>query len=506
MKKIIYISSFLILLLTSCSDFLEPKSQTEFMPREINSLNEMLLGSAYLDPVAQNQYVFSYHELFTDDMACTVVNGNHITNAEKYSRLKYYFAWDPRMFEIAKLGNTYYAVWGNTYGRILGCNAALDYVDKPDLKGKEAEKDYVKAQALALRAFYYFNLVNLFGEPYNYNKEALGVPLKLSSDMLNVALYRSTVSEVYQQMIEDLESAEQHFLNLPVDLQKAKNGRVTLAMVQLMRARVALFMEDYATCEVYSKKVINDWGLQLLNLNSFTSIAAQPFYDFTTYDNPEAIWLFGCSYDFIKFTTDLIYPQPGSQTNGRRIVNASPSLLNSYGASDLRKSNYIIRESTTINNYMPFGKLPVSTTYALLTTKFGRALRLSEAYLMLAESNYFQNKPTEAVQVLEKLRINRMNSSSGDDYKVPAASTTGVALLQFIKEERRREMCFEGLRWFDQRRWGMESFSREWKEEGVVVNTFTLEKNDAGFTLPIPPDAIENNPNLIQNKLTNQKF
>ena len=83
----------MILLLTSCSDFLEPKSQTEFMPREINSLNEMLLGSAYLDPVAQNQYVFSYHELFTDDMACTVVNGNNISNADKYSRLKYYFAW-----------------------------------------------------------------------------------------------------------------------------------------------------------------------------------------------------------------------------------------------------------------------------------------------------------------------------------------------------------------------------------------------------------------------------
>ena len=67
-------------------------------------------------------------------------------------------------------------------------------------------------------------------------------------------------------------------------------------------------------------------------------------------------------------------------------------------------------------------------------------------------------------------------------------------------------MCFEGLRWFDLRRWGMESFSREWKEEGIVIATFTLEKNDPAFTLPIPFDAIEKNPNLVQNKLTTPKY
>jgi hypothetical protein len=67
-------------------------------------------------------------------------------------------------------------------------------------------------------------------------------------------------------------------------------------------------------------------------------------------------------------------------------------------------------------------------------------------------------------------------------------------------------MCFEGLRWYDLRRWGMNSFSREWKEEGVVVATFTMEKNDPAFTLPIPFDVIDLNPNLIQNKLSTAKY
>ena len=67
-------------------------------------------------------------------------------------------------------------------------------------------------------------------------------------------------------------------------------------------------------------------------------------------------------------------------------------------------------------------------------------------------------------------------------------------------------MCFDGLRWFDLRRWGMESFSHVWKVEGVVEAVFTLEKNDPAFTLPIPFDAIEKNPYLEQNTLASPKY
>jgi SusD family. len=77
---------------------------------------------------------------------------------------------------------------------------------------------------------------------------------------------------------------------------------------------------------------------------------------------------------------------------------------------------------------------------------------------MLAEAYYMKNRPEDAVTLLEELRINRFLKSSGTNYKVPAGSESGIALYNFIKSERRREMCFEGLRWYDMRRWGMESF------------------------------------------------
>jgi starch-binding outer membrane protein, SusD/RagB family len=501
MKKYIIIS---LLFLSSCTGFLEPKSQTEYVPRDANSLNELLIGNAYIDPNNQSAPVFSYNEIFSDDWMFTSENCVHTNNLSQYPKYKALFAWHPDMFKISSENNNYQNVWRYSYERILGCNSALDYIDK--MIGTDEEKSYVKGQALALRAFYYFNLVNLFGEPYYYNKKALGVPLKLNSNLELTFASRSTVEDVYAQIIKDLDDAEEHFLKMSVSKHFVKNGRITLPMIQLMKARVALFTEDYDNVIKYSKRVIEDWGLALLDLNSFTSTSAAPYYSFTSHNNPEAIWLFGNSLDLSRFFSESLYLIPTSTSQRRRMFNASPSLLSLYDVNDLRKNNYIIKESTSIANYSVAAKIPVSTTYAPVTTMFGRALRLSEAYLMLAEASYLKSDFTTAVNSIETLRRNRFKSTSGNAYKIPSASTSGPGLLTFIKEERRREMCFEGLRWFDLRRWGMESFSRDWKEEGVVMATFTIEKNDPAYTLPIPFDAIEKNPNLIQNRLSTPKY
>ena len=501
MKNYIYILA-LLLTLTSCKKFLEPQSQTEYVPRDINSLNELLLGNAYIDPVNQANSYFAYNEIFSDDVSFTAENCINTNNITKYPRYKPYFAWHPNMFKIGSDNNLYPNVWKSIYQNILGCNSVLDYSDR--VSGSTDDKNYVKGQALALRAFYYFQLVNLFGEPYNFNKQALGVPLKLNSNLETELPARATVEEVYKQISLDLDIAEASFLALPKAKQFIKDGRVTLPMIQLMKARVALFTEDYDQVIVSGNKVLNNWGLSLLDLNTFTSTTAAPYYLFSNYKNPEAVWLFGCSFDFNKFSTEFLYLLPTSTGQSRRMFSASPDLVNSYVTDDLRKANYILKESTTIPNLSAAGKIPVNTSYSAITSEFGKALRLSEVHLMLAEAYYFKGRTADAVTALETLRKTRFKT--GTQYQVPVASASGTALLAFIKSERRREMCFDGLRWFDQRRWGMESFSRTWKEEGVVVNTFTMEKNDPAFTLPIPFDAIEKNTKLIQNKLSTPKY
>lgn len=497
--------SLMLLLCASCGKFLEPQSQTEYIPRDLNSLNELLLGNAYIDPATTSAPIFSLNEIFSDDWGVTDVNGNNTSNLSKYTLYKPLYAWHPQLFKLSFDNNvSFYNVWKTTYQNILGCNAVLDYVDK--MQGATVDRNYVKGQALALRAFFYFQLVNLFGEPYNYNKQALGVPLKLNSNLELEYPKRATVDEVYKQMDNDLSKAEQCYLALPQNKQFIKDGRITLPMIQLMKARLALFKEDYPQVVINSKKVIEDWGLSLLDLNTFTSTTAQPYYLFSNYKNPEALWLFGCSFDFNRYTTESIYSStPITTANTRRMFAASNSLLNSFATNDLRKANYILKESATYSNLIPAGKIPMASNFSAITTEFGKALRLSEAYMMLSEAYYHTGQQPQAVILLETLRKVRFKNTSGDEYKVPANSTSGTALLTFIKEERRRELCFEALRWFDQRRYGMESFKRIWKEEGLVTE-FTMEKNDPAFTLPIPFDAMEKNPNLEQNKLSNPKY
>ena len=57
MKKFIYtIIGIVLLSLSSCSDFLEPKSQSEYVPKDANALQEMLIGSAYPQHKSGNNF------------------------------------------------------------------------------------------------------------------------------------------------------------------------------------------------------------------------------------------------------------------------------------------------------------------------------------------------------------------------------------------------------------------------------------------------------------------
>ena len=74
-------------------------------------------------------------------------------------------------------------------------------------------------------------------------------------------------------------------------------------------------------------------------------------------------------------------------------------------------------------------------------------------------------------------------------------------LIELVKAERRREMCFEGQRWFDLRRYGMPQIQHNWIDNSTTVETYTLLNNDLGYTLPLPQSVIEQNPSLEQNPL-----
>lgn len=508
MKKIDLL--IIVALLGSCSKFLEPKSNSEFIPKNVVSLNEMLTTGGYFAQVSNG---FGFLEPFSDDLEMTTENayfqGSGLGDEKKYQHL----VAMTKKIQDGEFNFPPKTPWEQFYKNILYCNAAIDYL--PTVKGESDYKDYVKAQALFLRALSYFYLVNYYGQPYNYNKEALGVPIKLTSDLITKMVPRNTVEEVYDQMLNDLHESEKLWENTP-EQQYRQDYRTNLPATQFLLSKVYLFMENWSEAKRYAEMVMGWKQFSLYDLNTFQPSGTQPSLNYSTYSIPETIWLYGLGTQTVHGVLNLILfkEAPNDKNYNRKGFIASSSLLALYGEddSDLRKDLYMFREWVTdktpgfyISTRKPVGKIAhnpnmiPSSESGLTHLKF----RLSEIYLIYAECcAMIDGKESEAIRVLNELRRNRMKQSA---YK-PMENLSGSALLDFVKEERRRELCFEGSRWFDMRRWGMKSYNREWRKYGKVEAVYTIQENDNAFTMPIPKSALELNTALIQNPLSTRKI
>ena len=521
MKKILRNIALLgTVVLASCQEFLEPSSQSEYVPELVASLDEMLLGEAYVGPYDSGDGNFyTVLGLFDDDVAIRQGWRTDASFEGNANNIYLTYTWSRDMKDDFPGYNTY----GQVYEKILGCNAVLDYVD--DVQGSDEDKNNVKAQALALRGYYYWFLVNLYGEPYSHDPEALGVPLQLTSELSEEGKARNTVREVYEQIVADLSEAERLFSSLPESMQILRNNRVNLPFVQLMLSRVYLYMENWEQSLAYAKQVIANPNFGILDLNTRTlpgmyNIPA--FEDYYTYENPEVIFLFGNWYDVLSlvFTNAVqyyeeVYDPYYDEYYGNWIRTYLPvvsqSLIDAYGTdgTDLRKQHYLVPDEDGMTSYyQPLSKFQVEMYYAVqpnsMSGNWGVAFKVTEAYLnaaeaaaMLFKEGQGANYQTEAQGYLDDLRVNRMVTGSFTNVSISDPDE----LVTFVRDERRRELCFENHRWFDLRRYGMEPLTHVWYDQSDNALEFTLEKNDPRFTLLIPNEAFTHNSAMVQNEL-----
>src|SRR5207244_3233298 len=105
--------------------------------------------------------------------------------------------------------------WGECYAKINQYNTVVLGIDAAT-NGTRAQKESLKAEALLGRALEYFNLVNLYGKPYDSTTAAKdpAVPWITSNDVTQVVPARSTVQEIYDHMIGDINAAIPY---LPLD-------------------------------------------------------------------------------------------------------------------------------------------------------------------------------------------------------------------------------------------------------------------------------------------------
>lgn len=507
------------LLLASCGDFLEPKANSEYVPEDATSMDELLLGEAYARNDISNLNIFL--NLMDDDLTVAPYQ-----DAPTGFDVNLYFApytWQPNLYvDMKSAGNSNTDLYRAYYSLILGCNAVIDYmVEDPE----DQEKiNYVLGQAHALRGFYYFTLVNLFGQPYNANPKALGVPLKIISEIEERLMTRNTVEEVYAQVEKDLLESERLYKTVSADYQWDANYRASLPMAQLLLSRVYLYMENWEKAAEYAQLVMDNKNFKLLDLNNIATLDSEYNYypymmNYHSYANStEAIWLYGNVRDMVGWVSDN-----STDSNGRTIhpyFMASDELMDCLKESegDLRVDRYVAKHSLYITDkdgemvHMPqaFGKVAMQSGtnyYKPLnggTGIFGRSLRLSEAYLNYAEAEAMRYKETgsdvDRTKSLNALNTLRKYRFSAEDYK-QLEITDADELVEFTHNERRRELCYEGQRWFDLRRWGMKEIKHVWYSDANTKMIYTLSANDPQYTLPFHYNALDLNAALQQNTL-----
>lgn len=154
-----------------------------------------------------------------------------------------------------------------------------------------------------------------------------------------------------------------------------------------------------------------------------------------------------------------------------------------------------------------------------LSTNF--LLRTAEAYLNLAEASAYKGDETTASTALNDLRKKRLSHDTYTD-----VTESGNALISFIRDERARELCLEGHRWFDLRRYAVNTVQPyvktirhnytthdyrlsyvTWSYEWVPLQTryFEMRTDDSAVTLPIPKEVIDFNIGMVNNDRINRQ-
>lgn len=140
-------------------------------------------------------------------------------------------------------------IWAFYYDLVANANMILVNIDNvPTASTEEAQRDNIKAQALAYRAFAHYQLVQLFADRYKFESPGsnshLGVPIVLTPGP--EGLPRSTVEEVYTQVKKDLTDATVLLNGKGKDFARGSDvSQINLNVVEAIFARVSLTIGDW---------------------------------------------------------------------------------------------------------------------------------------------------------------------------------------------------------------------------------------------------------------------
>ena len=517
MKHLYFIIT--LFLFAGCSNFLEEYSQDKAYIQSYEDLDEILLGNAYFERYARygwessgssgDQY-YAWVHFSGDELQQVVIDGGGHPAGPAWAGFGYY-TWQ-YWVDRDPDGNTSwdeYSDFQKLYSYINACNMILDEAKAFENSGDKTVEENInriKGECHFLRGSYYFLLANFYGKPYEASTAATdpAVPLKLSNYVEDVYFKRNSVAEIYTQVEQDLLEAERLLKDVP----KKSLYRADVHAARLMLSRMYLYMCDYEKAMQYASLVTTE-GPSLVNLNGFTGT------QFLTTDLSELIFSTGA----MAFTGNIAVDNFYLQILNGNDFQISDELYEAYDpqySHDLRLQHYVVYKDgfycykKLVDDYI--GTPDLSDVFLL---------RTSEAYLNLAEAAACAGDEATARTALKALREKRIDAAYYNPSELDALS--GEDLVKFARKERQRELCLEGHRWFDLRRYRVaaqypeditlvHTFTNKvlnevtWQYETVYTRRYTLTSDDPAWVLPIPREEIDKNTGMANNPRNERTF
>jgi len=367
-------------------------------------------------------------------------------------------------------------IWRYGYEALANINNIIEY--QPSLVEQFpqniTELNQIMAEALFLRALVHFDICRCYAQPFNYTDDAShpGIPVVLEIPGPDDNLPRSSVAEVYDQIVKDLDEA--------IDLFDGTESKgpyyASLEAAYALKARVLMYMEKWDDVVYYSDILIEK--MSLTNRDDYTDM-----------------------FNNLEEGEEMIF-----RING---LNKSSSLASFYSPTSpvavpadtliglFDNPNDVRLLLLTDDDHQPVcKKFWISADVSELNKHYDPiVLRLSEVYLNRAEAFLNKGMYKEAANDIKTIQARAI----GEEAENIVISEDPAELEIIIDQERAKELCFEGIRFFDLTR-KKKDLVREASTSSSVQ--YIAYPSDL-FVLPIPEKELNANDNITPNPTVN---
>lgn len=361
-------------------------------------------------------------------------------------------------------------LWNGGYKVILAVN---NIIDSPLNTGLQVEQ--YKGEAYAIRALIYFDMVRMFAKAFTTDPKSPGVPIVVHYDP-QLLPARNTVEEVYNQILADLDKA--------INLLGVYNGSATFSKYAAiaLSSKVNLYKGDFQKAYLQGMEVVNNSGFSLLARENFLNYWASA----TPHDaaNKEETFLEIVSDGTNNNSFNELANLYVQDKNTSGVLLTVKSLYDSYSISDIRKNLILLGQRAAVGGENP---AYLVNKYPLTSGDYNdkKVIRFSDVLLTVAEAACRLGRQQEGLNLLNQLIKQRD--------PLALYTSTGQTLLNDIINERRKELAFEGDRFFDLNRLNQAI------QRTTEYPTGPIPAGDSRRVMPIPQSEILVNRNMVQN-------